>query len=679
MSIFSGLGSVGTMAAGAATVSVVVVGGIIVMEAMKADPVSAPPLAVIAPLIPEGNAQPASPRKTEPGDNIAPDLPGFDVVRVDAEGNALVAGRARANATVIVLIDGGEVSRVVADPAGNFAAIFTVPLSVQPRIVSLSMEQADGPAIASAASVILAPSVQPAPDTVLAQAPVGPATLSAEQTLALAEAFTDPVSADTSVVALQEPLTEIPAQAGTSADRPDLIAAIAPEPATELPVVTQQMPEMVIETAPDTTALAETQRPDPDSQPVLPTEVAGTVKEGGAPNDIAPTAELIAGLETDAEVLFESAEGPALGVSDPNIDDPGLTNPATTDIAAGTLDTFVETAPVTKDTPEKLQGKGETLSTQTVVVTQNATATATAAESETLLTTSAADVAPATKTRDATGETLTNTPSVILALAETDPAVQDPLVRESTGGPDLLATTPAAPDMAGATAPLETAAPEVATLTSPLAPVTPDAPGLTLLPDADTQPNPPSKPLSEPAAPSVLLADDMGIRVLQSGGTAPQVRTVVIDTITYDPEGDVALGGRGAGQGYVRAYLNNKPIETARIAADGQWRMPLPEVDTGVYTLRVDEVNESGTVTSRVETPFKREEPEVLAALDTRAEDNKQSAIAVLTVQPGNTLWGIASKEYGDGLLYVRVFEANKDRIRNPNLIYPGQVFALPE
>jgi nucleoid-associated protein YgaU len=176
-----------------------------------------------------------------------------------------------------------------------------------------------------------------------------------------------------------------------------------------------------------------------------------------------------------------------------------------------------------------------------------------------------------------------------------------------------------------------------------------------------------------------LLADDTGIRVLQSGGAAPQVRTVVIDTITYDLAGEVALGGRGAGQGFVRAYLNNKPIETAQIAADGQWRMPLPEVDTGVYTLRVDEVNASGTVTSRVETPFKREEPEVLAALDTRAEDSKLSAIAVLTVQPGNTLWGIASKEYGDGFLYVRVFEANKDRIRNPNLIYPGQVFAIPE
>lgn len=49
-----------------------------------------------------------------------------------------------------------------------------------------------------------------------------------------------------------------------------------------------------------------------------------------------------------------------------------------------------------------------------------------------------------------------------------------------------------------------------------------------------------------------------------------------------------------------------------------------------------------------------------------------------VTVQPGFTLWAIARDQFGDGVLYVQVYEANKDRIRNPDLIYPGQVFALP-
>jgi nucleoid-associated protein YgaU len=52
-------------------------------------------------------------------------------------------------------------------------------------------------------------------------------------------------------------------------------------------------------------------------------------------------------------------------------------------------------------------------------------------------------------------------------------------------------------------------------------------------------------------------------------------------------------------------------------------------------------------------------------------------SIAV-TVQPGFTLWGIAAEQFGDGVLYVQVYEANKDKIRDPDLIYPGQVFVIP-
>lgn len=49
-----------------------------------------------------------------------------------------------------------------------------------------------------------------------------------------------------------------------------------------------------------------------------------------------------------------------------------------------------------------------------------------------------------------------------------------------------------------------------------------------------------------------------------------------------------------------------------------------------------------------------------------------------VTVQPGFTLWGIAQQRYGDGVLYVQVFEANRDKIKDPDMIFPGQVFAVP-
>lgn len=190
---------------------------------------------------------------------------------------------------------------------------------------------------------------------------------------------------------------------------------------------------------------------------------------------------------------------------------------------------------------------------------------------------------------------------------------------------------------------------------------------------------PASTPASIPVTQTVLLADQSGVRVLQApvaAGAGPEVMSAVaLDAISYSDSGDVALSGRGMGAGFVRIYLDNTPVSSSRISADGNWRTDLPDVDTGVYTLRVDQVTADGAVVSRVETPFKREDQNKLA----EAAPVKQNLSAqVITVQPGSTLWAIARDTYGQGEMYVRVYEANRDRIRDPNLIYPGQVFAMP-
>lgn len=184
---------------------------------------------------------------------------------------------------------------------------------------------------------------------------------------------------------------------------------------------------------------------------------------------------------------------------------------------------------------------------------------------------------------------------------------------------------------------------------------------------------------AEPEAPAVILSDADGVRVLQSPGAGPEVTdTVVIDAITYDTAGAVELSGRGSGDGFVRVYINNNPIEVSEVGQDGQWRADLPDIDTGVYTLRVDEVNAEGEVTSRVETPFQREDATAIQALAVGAGGAGRARVELVTVQPGNTLWGISNRAYGEGLLYVKVFDANRDRIRDPDLIYPGQVFTVP-
>lgn len=48
------------------------------------------------------------------------------------------------------------------------------------------------------------------------------------------------------------------------------------------------------------------------------------------------------------------------------------------------------------------------------------------------------------------------------------------------------------------------------------------------------------------------------------------------------------------------------------------------------------------------------------------------------TVKSGDCLWNIAKKYYGNGSKYTTIYNANRDKIKNPNLIYPRQVLWIP-
>ena len=50
-----------------------------------------------------------------------------------------------------------------------------------------------------------------------------------------------------------------------------------------------------------------------------------------------------------------------------------------------------------------------------------------------------------------------------------------------------------------------------------------------------------------------------------------------------------------------------------------------------------------------------------------------------VTVNPGNSLWRISRRFQGQGRMYPKIVAANKGKIHHPDLIYPGQVFVIPE
>lgn len=142
-----------------------------------------------------------------------------------------------------------------------------------------------------------------------------------------------------------------------------------------------------------------------------------------------------------------------------------------------------------------------------------------------------------------------------------------------------------------------------------------------------------------------------------------------IDAVDYG-NGELSISGHASPAHTVQLYIDNRFIGHDLADEAGRWRVsPDTDIAPGTYTLRADMLDNAGRVLARRELPFQR--------ADLEAAKNLEPGSFVV-VQPGNSLWRLAERTYGQGLRYHTIFEANQDLIRNPDLIYPGQVFRLP-
>lgn len=165
---------------------------------------------------------------------------------------------------------------------------------------------------------------------------------------------------------------------------------------------------------------------------------------------------------------------------------------------------------------------------------------------------------------------------------------------------------------------------------------------------------------------AVLLPKDAPARPLEGSPAAPP-GVLALDTVEYDSKGEVVVGGQAKPGAEIHVYLGGAPLGTATADESGRWATkPTRAIDPGLYTLRADEVGVGGRVVARVSVPFRR-------AVITAGGPGDQ-----ITVQPGDNLWNIARQTYGSGPRYAVIYAANQTEIRDPDLIYPGQVFKLP-
>lgn len=182
----------------------------------------------------------------------------------------------------------------------------------------------------------------------------------------------------------------------------------------------------------------------------------------------------------------------------------------------------------------------------------------------------------------------------------------------------------------------------------------------------------PNAPAEERAV-AVLQAPEGAAapRVLQGGVPDPGVRAgeLTLDAVQYDATGNVVLNGKARQGTNVQVYVDDRPVGGTAADPTGLWQVtPTETLDVGRHDLRLEQIDATGALVAKVQLPFMRAAPEAIRAL----------APGEVIVQPGASLWRIARNTYGRGTLHTVIFLANAQQIRDPDLIYPGQIFALP-
>jgi len=190
------------------------------------------------------------------------------------------------------------------------------------------------------------------------------------------------------------------------------------------------------------------------------------------------------------------------------------------------------------------------------------------------------------------------------------------------------------------------------------------------------------------------------------------------DVARIERSGDAVIAGRAAPGAMVELLRNGEHQDQTVADASGQFVMVPPRLPAGSYQLTLrsrlpdgtletskhgvtvaDVVQPTGTLQSQAEAPphvletAAANQPRQKVALASPPQQATAAAVqpdagastapneartATRVVSRGDSLWSISRRTLGNGTRYAVVYRANRDRIRDPNLIYPGQILVLP-
>lgn len=170
---------------------------------------------------------------------------------------------------------------------------------------------------------------------------------------------------------------------------------------------------------------------------------------------------------------------------------------------------------------------------------------------------------------------------------------------------------------------------------------------------------------------------------------APKPAPVTVDAVELEDGKKFYAAGSAAPGATVRVYVDDQPVADTKAMETGRWLLEteLP-LGSGKHAVRVDQIGPSGAVLARSEVPYELGEDmppgptgasgSGVAAVGSGTIGEARGQPETLIIRRGDNLWRIARRLYGHGMRYSTIYQANAEQIRNPDLIYPGQIFVLP-
>ena len=137
-----------------------------------------------------------------------------------------------------------------------------------------------------------------------------------------------------------------------------------------------------------------------------------------------------------------------------------------------------------------------------------------------------------------------------------------------------------------------------------------------------------------------------------------------VDFINYLPNSKIKISGQFIPSKKVDFYHENKLLGKVIADESGKWVFTY-EVKPYLGTFDIEVISQIGEKKLILQVPISIENKNIY-------EGKK------FVVEQGNSLWRIARKTLGGGIYFTEIFKNNSSKISDPDLIFPGQVFIIP-